>query len=375
MIYFDNSATTPVHPEVFDAMLPFFKEEYGNPSSKYYSLAENAKKAVEEARFHIAQLLQCDPDEVVFTSGATESNNMVLKGYLDASTGVSLITTKTEHPSVLDTAQYLESHGAKVRYLNVDSDGYCDVDQLDQILQSNNHLKTLVSVVWGNNEIGTLNDLTTISSICARHGVSLHTDATQVAGKVEIDLSSQSITFLSFSSHKIHGPKGIGACIIKKDALGIRTKLTPLLHGGGQEFGYRSGTLNVHNIVGFGKAAEIAKRDLRNTMKHLADLEQYLLQKLHAKLTGLTHLNSRAAAKIPGIVNLRFEGVNNELLVKKLADHFAISTGSACSSSKPSHVLQSIGLTLDQVRSSVRISLSRFNTRDEIDLFIDTLTR
>jgi cysteine desulfurase len=375
MIYFDNSATTPVHPEVFDAMLPFFKEEYGNPSSKYYSLAENAKKAVEEARFHIAQLLQCHPDEVVFTSGATESNNMVLKGYLDASTGVSLITTKTEHPSVLDTAQYLESHGAKVHYLNIDSDGYCDVDQLDQILQSDNHLKTLVSVVWGNNEIGTLNDLTTISSICARHGVSLHTDATQVVGKVEIDLKSQFITFLSFSSHKIHGPKGIGACIIKKDALGIRTKLTPLLHGGGQEFGYRSGTLNVHNIVGFGKAAEIAKRDLRNTMKHLADLEQYLLQKLHAKLTGLAHLNSRAAAKIPGIVNLRFEGVNNELLVKKLADHFAISTGSACSSSKPSHVLQSIGLTLDQVRSSVRISLSRFNTRDEIDLFIDTLTR
>ncbi|HBZ83221.1 MULTISPECIES: cysteine desulfurase family protein [Brevibacillus] len=375
MIYFDNSATTPVHPEVFDAMLPFFKEEYGNPSSKYYSLAENAKKAVEEARFHIAQLLQCDSDEVVFTSGATESNNMVLKGYLDTRTSVRLITTKTEHPSVLDTAQFLESHGAKVHYLHVDSDGYCDVEQLDQILQSDNHLKTLVSVVWGNNEIGTLNDLTTISRICARQGVSLHTDATQVAGKVEINLSSQAISFLSFSSHKIHGPKGIGACIIKKDALGIRTKLTPLLHGGGQESGYRSGTLNVHNIVGFGKAAEIAKRDLRNTMKHLADLEQYLLQKLHAKLSGLTHLNSRAAAKIPGIVNLRFEGVNNELLVKKLADHFAISTGSACSSSKPSHVLQSIGLTLDQVRSSVRISLSRFNTRDEIDLFIDTLTR
>ncbi|GED28686.1 cysteine desulfurase IscS [Brevibacillus agri] len=375
MIYFDNSATTPVHPEVFDAMLPFFKEEYGNPSSKYYTLAENAKKAVEEARFHIAELLKCDPDEVVFTSGATESNNMVLKGYLDTRSGVRIITTKTEHPSVLDTAQYLESHGVKVHYLDVDTYGFCDVDQLDTLLESDHHLKTLVSVVWGNNEIGTLNDLSTISSICAKHGVSLHTDATQVAGKVEIDLSSQVITFLSLSSHKIHGPKGIGACIIKKDALGIRTKLTPLLHGGGQEFGYRSGTLNVHNIVGFGKAAEIAKRDLRSTMKHLAELEQYLLQKLHEKLSGILHLNSRAATKIPGIVNIRFEGVNNELLVKKLADHFAISTGSACSSSKPSHVLQSIGLTLDQVRSSVRISLSRFNTRDEIDLFIDTLTR
>lgn len=374
MIYFDNSATTMIHPEVVECMLPYLKEEYGNPSSKYYTLAENAKKAVEEARYHISKLLGCDPDEVVFTSGSTESNNMIIKGVMDyyQLKGNHLVVSKTEHPSVLETAKYLESKGCQVTYLDVDQFGRIKLEQLQEVINSFKKI-VLISVIWGNNEIGSLNNIEAITGLCNDNDIFFHTDATQVIGKVKIDIRNLGIHFLSCSAHKIHGPKGIGACVIRKNKLGIKTKITPLLHGGGQEGDYRSGTLSVHNIVGFGKAAEIAVRELEKVRETLENLEDYLIHKLISIFPDIVFLNSDRKNKIPGIINLRFKGINNELLIKKLANQVALSTGSACSSSKPSHVLENIGLTLNEIRSSIRISLSRFNTVDEIERFCNLL--
>lgn len=377
MIYFDNSATTPIHPEVRDAMWPYLFEIYGNPSSKYYMQADKAKQAVEEARGHVARLLGCEPDEVIFTSGATESNNMVLKGVADqySSKGNHIVTTKTEHPSILETAKYLENKGYAITYLDVDRYARFDFEQLNQIVTDVASKPILVSVIWGNNEVGSLNDIESIARLCNQHQVFMHTDATQVLGKINVDMTGFGINFLSCSSHKLHGPKGIGATAIKKHRLGFKTKMTPLLHGGEQEGGYRSGTLSVHNIVGFGKAAEIAYRDLRESQVKLTELEGYLVNRLSEEFASSIQFNSDLEAKIPGIVNVRFEGVNNELLLKKLSDHVALSTGSACSSGKPSHVLSSMGISMDGIRSSVRISLSKFNTVEEIDQFLFELKK
>jgi cysteine desulfurase len=337
-------------------------------------LAENAKRAVENARQHVARLLGCDSDEVIFTSGATESNNMILKGVLDYYREMEqhLVITKTEHPSILETARYLEKTGVKVSVLDVDRYGRISPTQLKEVINSTKPL--LVSVIWGNNEIGSLNNIEEIAFLCNHHDVFFHTDATQVVGKIKIDMSKLGIKFLSCSAHKIHGPKGIGACVIRKNKLGIKTKITPLLHGGGQEGNYRSGTLSVHDIVGFGKAAELAYQNLEHVHNHLRKLEEYLTNKLSSLFPGIVSFNNDTKDKIPGIVNIRFKGISNELLIKRLADHFALSTGSACSSSKPSHVLQSIGLKIDEIRSSIRISLSQFNSIDDIDQFCTILS-
>lgn len=375
MIYFDNSATTSLHPEVIDAMLPFLKEEYGNPSSKYYTLAENAKKSIEEARTHVAKLLGCEADEVVFTSGATESNNMILKGLMDyyQQNEIKLVTTSVEHPSILETAKFLQTKGFEVDYLGVDRYGRVSIEELESVLNKDSNRKVLVSIIWGNNELGSLNDIEKLSNFCKRKGAFFHTDATQVLGKINLHIGNLGIGFLSCSAHKIHGPKGIGACVIKKQPSGSRTFLTPLLHGGGQENQYRSGTLSTHNIIGMGKAAEIAFRDIEDTKKHLSDLEGYFISKVTAIFPEIVRLNSDRENKIPGVVNLRFEGINNEMLIRNLKDEVAISTGSACSSTKPSHVLLSIGLTLDEVRSSIRVSFSRFNNKEDVDKFLSIL--
>jgi cysteine desulfurase len=374
VIYFDNSATTKIHPEVAEAMLPYLFEEYGNPSSKYYTLATNAKKAVEQARESVAALVGCDPDEVVFTSGSTESNNMVIKGVVDYYNCNLIVTSKVEHPSVLETVQYLESKGTRAIYLDVDRFGRVDPCHLKDVLDKQETEAALVSIMWANNELGSLNDIDTLSSICRDRRIFFHTDATQAVGKHPIRLRDTGIHFLSLSAHKLHGPKGIGACIVRKNNLGIRTPLTPLLHGGGQENDYRSGTLSVHNIVGFGKAAEIALASLQDNINYLWSLEKYMVDKIKS-LIPIAEFNSDMDRKVPGIINVRFRGVNNELLIRRISSIVAISTGSACSSSKPSHVLQSIGLRVDEIRSSVRISLSPMNTLDEIDRFLDTLTR
>lgn len=373
MIYLDNSSTTRPLPEVVDAMLPYLYEEYGNPSSKHYTLAVNAKDAVEEARYHVGQLIGCKPEEVIFTSGSTESNNMVIKGVMDINGGQAkcLVVSKTEHSSVLETAKYLHSKGTPVIFLDVDKHGRVHFEQFEDLVVSKK--PTLVSIIWGNNEIGSLNDIEKISRLCEDNDVLFHSDTTQVLGKVNIREQGKRVRFLSCSAHKLHGPKGIGACIIRKDRLGLKTKLTPLLHGGGQEQDYRSGTLAVHNIVGFGVAAKIALRDEERNKQTLEKLESYLLYKLTNYFQGIIVTNSDTTNKIPGIVNVQFRGTNNELLLKKLSSEAALSTGSACSSSKPSHVLESIGLSLNEIRSSVRISLSHLNTIEEINAFCDLL--
>lgn len=369
MLYLDNSATTQIHPEVKEAMLPFLMEEFGNPSSKYYSVAENSKKAVKAARTSLAALLGSNDDEVIFTSGSTESNNMIIKGIADfySSIGNHIITTKVEHPSVLDTCKYLESRGLEITYLDVDHFGRIKPEDLRSAIKDNT---ILVTIIWGNNELGSLNNMEIISDICKEKGVFLHTDATQVVGKVEIDLDNcPGITFLSCSGHKFHGPKGIGAVFMRKDNYGILTKITPLFHGGGQEQGMRSGTLAVHNIVGLGKAAEISKNDLKSNIKNLEELESYLTRILNEKFKDQISFNNDCSNKIPGILSVQFKGVNNELLVKNLAPFIAASTGSACSSSKPSHVLTAIGLEMDQIRSTLRFSLSSMNNKEDLNIF------
>lgn len=376
MIYFDNSATTKIHPEVIEAMLPFLDENYGNPSGKYYLLAETAKKAVEKAREQVALLFNCSPDEVVFTSGSTESNNLILKGLADIhwNNPKCLITSSVEHSSISETAKYLEKRGVPVHYIGVNDDGSISLGGFEQILKKNENKVFLSSIIWGNNELGTLNDIAMIGELCAKYNILLHSDATQVAGKNLIDMRKTNVHFLSASPHKFHGPKGIGICVLRKDEMGIRRKLTPLLHGGEQEFGYRSGTLSVHNIVGTGAAAEIAWRDMQFVSQHLFKLEEYCKKRLLETFPQLVKFNIDSLNKIPGILSVRFQGINNEILIKKLSERVALSTGSACSSSKPSTVLQNIGLNLDGVRSTVRISFSRFNTIEEIDNFIALLS-
>ncbi|MGI6554474.1 MAG: cysteine desulfurase family protein [Bacillota bacterium] len=367
MLYMDNSATTRIDPEVVEAMMPYLNEEYGNPSSKYYLLAQRARQAVEEAREKVAALIGCQPSEVVFTSGATESNNMIIKGVADyyGKDLDTIITSKVEHPSVLEPCKYLETKGFSIYYLNVDRFGRISLNDLSDLLSTKKAL--LVSIIWGNNEIGSLNKISDIASLCQQHEVFFHTDATQVIGKIKFDFGRiQGIRFLSCSAHKLFGPKGIGAAIIRKDNFGLRTKLTPLLHGGGQENEYRSGTLAVHNIVGFGKAAELSLKRIEETERKLKKLEVACRNALVEKFGEQIFFNNDNVNKIPGILSFRLKGINNELFIKKYSEKICVSTGSACSSSKPSHVLEAIGLNQTGIRNTIRISLATNISEEEI---------
>jgi cysteine desulfurase len=370
MLYLDNSATTKIDPLVLEAMKPYLEEEYGNPSSKYYLLAENARVAVRNAREQVAKLVGCESDEVVFTSGSTESNNMVIKGVADyyGAHNKHIITSQVEHPSVLESCKYLEEKGFTVTYLSVDKFGRIIQSDLIGILKAKNNL--LVSIIWGNNEIGSLNQINEISNVCFEQNIPFHTDATQVIGKLNVNLRDlPGVRFLSLSAHKINGPKGVGACIVKKESSTLYTKLTPLIHGGGQENNYRSGTLSVHNIVGLGMAAKLASERLEENTKILIKLEEYLKSILYEKMGDQIIFNSDSENKIPGLLSLQFKGINNELLIKKLSNYIALSTGSACSSSKPSHVLSSIGLELNEIRQTIRITLSHEINIGDLDIF------
>ncbi|WP_059104435.1 cysteine desulfurase family protein [Shouchella shacheensis] len=372
MLYLDNSATTQMLPEVKDAMIPFLLEEYGNPSSKYYPQATHAKEEVDRARKHVANLLGCDAQEIVFTSGATESNNMLIKGIVDhhdpRTKHVHIVTSKVEHPSVLETFKYLQSKGFVVTYLDVDQFGRIQLEDLQELFR--NDPPVLCSIMWGNNELGSLQPIKKISELCIQYQCHLHTDATQVIGKMETDLSQfPGITLLSCSAHKFNGPKGIGVAVIKKDKNGLPTLITPLLHGGGQEFDYRSGTLAVHNIVGLGKAAELAHERLKNNIKQLLVLEDKLNSLLREKFSSVLQFNHDQVDKIPGILSIQFKGINNEILLKNIASEIAASTGSACSSTKPSHVLAASGYNNEEVRSTIRFSLSPYTSLTELEIF------
>lgn len=369
LLYLDNSATTPIHPEVKEAMLPFLLQEFGNPSSKYYELASNAKDAVKTARLNVAKLINCRRDEIIFTSGSTESNNFIIKGITDQrkEQGNHIITTNIEHPSVLEVCKYLESIGFDLTILEANSNGIVTAEQFKNAITPDT---IFASIQWGNNEIGSINPINKISSICLEQNVFLHSDATQVVGKLDIDLEElEGLSAISISGHKFFGPKGVGATFLRKDEYSIFPAITPLIHGGGQEEGLRSGTLAVHNIVGLGKASEIAAQRLQKNIDKLNDLELHLIDILNSKFGDNIKYNHPIENKIPGIISVQFIGINNEILVKKLAPIIALSTGSACSSSKPSHVLAAIGLSLNEVRQTIRISLSPYIEKDDLSIF------
>lgn len=369
MVYLDNSATTRLYDEVYEEMLPFLLNEYGNPAGKYYKEAVNANEAVKNARERVSKLLGCSASEIVFTSGSTEANNMIIKGVaeLPGNEGKRIITSAAEHPSILETCKYLETKGFDVVYLPTDSFGRVSVDDVKENISDDT---ILVTLIWGNNELGSLNDMKEISEICRKKNIKLHSDATQIVGKVDFTLADYpGITFLSCSAHKFHGPKGTGCAFIRKDAYGILSPIVPLLHGGGQEANFRSGTLAVHNIVGMGKAADMAAEHLQRNIRVLEENEAFLLSLLKEKFGGAVSFNNDAKDKIPGIVSVQFKGVNNELLLKQLAPYIAASTGSACSASKPSHVLKAAGYSLDEIRSTIRFSMSVFTTQEELEIF------
>lgn len=369
LLYLDNSATTPIHPLVKDAMLPYLLEEFGNPSSKYYSFAVNAQKAVEQARRSVSRLLDCRADEIIFTSGSTESNNFIIKGICDKrkSEGKHIITTSIEHPSVLEVCKYLTTIGFEVTILDVNQDGHITIKQIEDAIRPDT---ILITVQWGNNEIGSLNPIEDIAKICEDKNIFFHSDATQVVGKIPIHLNNiPGLNAISLSAHKFFGPKGIGIAYLKRDEYSLFPAITPLLHGGGQEYDLRSGTLAVHNIVGLGKASEIALESLSIHSDKLRDLETYLESLLINKFGSKIKFNHPKSGKIPGIISVQFIGINNEILVKKLSPLMAVSTGSACSSSKPSHVLTAIGLSVNEVRQTIRISLSPYINKADLEIF------
>lgn len=393
MIYFDNSATTPIDEEVLDAMLPYLKEEYGNPSSKYYCKAVNAHNAVEEARLNVARLLGSTPDEIIFTAGATESTNFIIKGYLDYRRYYGdgknhVITSVAEHKATLNTCKYLNGdiysnddptltlYGGKKTVDRGYEASFVGITDYGEILSSavENAIKSntaLVSVIYVNNEIGTISDIGSIATLCAKRGIAFHSDLTQAIGKKPINVHELGLDYASCSAHKIYGPKGIGAAYLKSDAYGIQP-ITAFMHGGEQEFGFRAGTLAVHNIVGFGKAAEIALRDLSKNERRLRKLDRMLLDGL--KEIQWISLTNNTSKRLPGIISIIVDkkDFNNELFIKHISDQFALSTGSACSAGEPSYVISALGLG-EKVSRVLRISLNKYTTEKEIDQLICAL--
>lgn len=371
MIYFDNSATTKIDVKVLEAMIPYLKEEYGNSNGKYYQLANNAKSAVDNARYQIADFLNCKSDEVIFTSGATESNNTIIKGMLDYSylTKQHFVTIKTEHASILDPFKFIERIGVNISYVDVDETGSIIAESLKGVLQKGADLFAFSHV---NSEIGTVQNLDMIHNICLEYNVAIHLDVTQAISKCKLDINDYPmIHSIAFSSHKVHGPKGVGALIIRKDYDGIRRNITPLIHGGNQEFNFRAGTSPVHLIVGFGKAIELLNSNFDVYSRRIQELDNLFISLVKEK-EEIVIVNS-FADRVPGVISLRFKGHNNQIFLKKASPYFAASTGSACSNTKPSHVLKEIGLNPEEISETIRFSLSRYNTEKEINEFFEIL--
>ena len=366
-VYLDNAATTPVAKEVLEAMLPFLNEKFGNASS-LHQWGREAREAIEKAREIIAKKLNVEPNEVIFTSGGTESNNFALKGvaFANKDKGKHIITQKTEHACILQTCKWLESIGFEVTYLDVDERGFVSPEDVANAIRKDT---ILVTIMHANNEIGTIQPIEEIAKICKEHGVYFHTDACQSFTKEPLDAKKIGVDLITISSHKIYGPKGVGALIVRE---GVR--IAPLMHGGGHEFGKRSGTENVPGIVGFGKAVEIAKESHAEHMRRLRDLliKRVLEEIPKVKLNGPEPGNKRLCNN----ANFTFYGVEGEALVLRLdARGVACSTGSACSSRKlePSHVLKAIGLSHEEAHGSLRFSTGRQNTEEEINYAVDVL--
>jgi cysteine desulfurase len=367
MIYLDSHATTPVDPRVLEAMLPYFSEHFGNASSRNHPFGWKAAKAVEHAREQVAALIGARFRDVVFTSGATESNNLAIKGVAACAPAHRrhIVTLATEHRAVLDPCLALEREGFRVTVLPVRSDGLLDLDELSAAVTDET---LLVSVMAGNNEIGVLQPLDAISRIAKARGALLHCDAVQAAGIVPIDARRLNIDLLSLSAHKIYGPKGVGALYVAKAS--PPTAIAPLLDGGGHERGHRSGTLNVPGIVGFGRAAEICRLEAPAEALRLANLRDALWSGL-STIRGV-HVNGSMDRRLPQNLNVRFDGIAGDALLSSLANDVAVSSGAACATAtaEPSHVLRALGLTDDQARASLRFGFHRFNTDQEVGLVV-----
>ncbi|MFH1668549.1 MAG: cysteine desulfurase family protein [Candidatus Woesearchaeota archaeon] len=365
-IYLDNGATTAVDKNVLEAMLPFFQEKYGNASS-IHQLGQDARKVVEEARQKIADALGAEAKEIIFTSGGTESDNLAIKGVARANKekGNHIITTKIEHPAVLSTCEELEKEGFAVTYLDVDKDGFVSAEELEKAITD----KTiLVSIIHGNNEIGTVQNIDALGKICKEKGVLFHIDAVQSFTKVTIDVSKINVDLISISAHKIHGPKGVGALYVRKG-----TKLKPLMQGGGHEFRKRPGTENVPGIVGFAKAAQIAA--IVDTSK-IAELRDHAFRRIIKEVDNIKINGPRGALRLCNNINISFANVEGEALGSYLdIDRICVSTGSACSSQtlEPSHVLLAIGLSKEIANGTLRMTLSKYTTKEEIDKAVDSL--
>lgn len=361
LVYFDNQATTPVDVRVLEAMLPYFGHRFGNPASRGHRFGWEADQAVGQARKRLAEFAGAAPGEIVFTSGATESNNLVLKGVYEAygALGNHIVTLATEHRAVLDPVRHLERLGARVTLLPPRPDGLIDLDRLREAIL----LETvLVSVMYANNEIGVIQPVREIGAICRERGVLFHSDAAQAFGKVPIQVAAQNIDFLSMTAHKIYGPKGVGAVYIRR---GLR--LAAQMDGGGHESGLRSGTLNVPGIVGLGEACALCAQEMASEAIRMRGLRDRLQARIEARLDGVT-VNGSLTDRLPGNLNLSFRGIQADALLTSLPE-IALSTGSACSSAspEPSHVLRALGLSEEAVRGSVRFGLGRFNTEVEVD--------
>ncbi|MGA8012846.1 MAG: IscS subfamily cysteine desulfurase [Candidatus Acidiferrales bacterium] len=371
-IYMDNQATTAVDPRVLEAMLPYFTEKFGNAASRNHEFGWKAEEAVENARGQIARLIRANPREIVFTSGATESDNLAIKGIADPlrekgrENGNHIITQATEHKAVLDVCKHLEKSGCDVTYLPVSAEGLIDLDDLRRAISP----KTiLISIMYANNEIGVIQPITEIGTIAKEKRILFHVDAVQAVGKIPVDVQKDGIDLLSISAHKIYGPKGVGALYVRrKDP---RVELSAMIDGGGHERGMRSGTLNVPGIVGLGKACEIFLKEMQEESERLRLLRDKLKHSIMSRLYG-TAINGSMDHRLPNNLNLSFSGVEGDALLMGIND-VAVSSGSACTSAmiEPSYVLRALGVSEDLAHSSIRFGLGRFNTEEEVDYVAD----
>ncbi|WP_331711672.1 IscS subfamily cysteine desulfurase [Phormidesmis priestleyi] len=369
-IYLDNQATTPVDDRVLAAMLPYFTERFGNPSSVGHIYGWEAEAAIKQAREILASAIHASPEEIIFTSGATEANNLAIKGVAESyfDRGRHIITLQTEHNAVLDPCHYLRSLGFDVTFLPVESDGLIDLNLLEKTLRSDT---ILVSVMAANNEIGVLQPLEAIGDLCHAHQVLFHTDAAQAIGKIPLDVEAMHIDLMSLTAHKVYAPKGIGALYVRRR--NPRVQIAPQIHGGGHERGLRSGTLYPPQIVGFAKAVELAIAEMSSESQRLTELRDRLWQRV-SQLDGI-QLNGHATQRLPGNLNISIKGIDGQALLLGVQPMIAVSSGSACTSAKiePSHVLRALGLPDELAYASMRFGIGRFNTVEEVDRAADVV--
>ena len=370
-IYLDHNSTTPMDPRVFETMIPYFTENFGNAASRNHSFGWHAEEAVDYAREQIAQLIGADPKEIIFTSGATEGDNLGIKGVYEmyASKGNHIITCTTEHKAVLDTCKHLEKLGAEVTYLEVQPDGLVDLKELEAAMRPTT---ILVAIMYANNEIGVIQPVKEISAIAKKHGALFFTDAVQAVGKIPVDVNADGIDLMAFTAHKMYGPKGVGALYVRRK--NPRVKVTAQLDGGGHERGMRSGTLNVPGIVGFGKACELARLEMASDTERISKLRDKLENAL--KVIDESYVNGNPAHRLPHVSNISFKYVEGEGLMMGFNQDIALSSGSACTSAslEPSYVLKALGLGDDLAHSSLRFGLGRYTTEEQIDFTIKAVT-